>query len=612
MGSDSKRRERDQTESALQFVTAALQTAEQVALLCKPHDITAIHITAAEISHQLGNTAEAVRHLDSAVQRLLSTNLVEALRHPSGPVNALCSCLAVMANLGIRKAEWLEVATAGLASPACHYASDLVGKGGGLELLVKRAAPCVWGAATTDLGFEIIATQVLIQHEALLTGMRAAVFAEVASALQGPVPQAARVEGLVVALVALVAQNCLTGWIHYDTPDVPLPPAESDEPLLKQYLRSFATLLYVPEASSVQLLREAVERPGDSLTQRVAEKMKKAAPVLALSWQSQGSSGAVDDTVLEEFYDSNVYPVWVNLGTANLPVFASYLEYLKCYLPPSVGSRCKWAESDERILVAGCGSGHQLALVLSQYSATKHVKGIDLSRANLAFAEERLGTCFARHKSRYSLEHDDLTSHVSCDVRPAEFEAYDVIECCGVLHHCKDPEAALTALMRRLKPGGVLHLGVYSAAGTEPVRECIRFLQGKLGLHEGFCPTREKIQEIREFVDSLPSSNPAKGVLRSQLSYYAAAPFRDMLFHPRAHYFTLRELRSLTESVGLELLSLTFDSNASDVAARFKYMSVAQDEEMRSWDAWQKVESAGIMQALPWHNLLLRKSSKPC
>ena len=41
-------------------------------------------------------------------------------------------------------------------------------------------------------------------------------------------------------------------------------------------------------------------------------------------------------------------------------------------------------------------------------------------------------------------------------------DAYDVIECSGVLHHMQDPAKGLASLNRKLKPGGYIKIGLYS------------------------------------------------------------------------------------------------------------------------------------------------------
>ena len=287
-------------------------------------------------------------------------------------------------------------------------------------------------------------------------------------------------------------------------------------------------------------------------------------------------------------------------------MYDSYLAYLKAYLPKPLSKNLSWTPSAERVLIAGCGSGHQMALALAQYTKTPLVKGIDLSRVNLRYAAERLAATepAGGGRRRWALEQGDLS-----DAPPAgEAEAYDVAECCGVLHHCKDPTAALRALLRRVKRGGVVVLGVYAAAGTEPVRKCIDYVYETFKVSEASTPSLAQIREVREGVCGLPTSHPARRVLEGQLSFHSAAPFCDMLFHPRAHYFTLPELRKLTEDVGAELLAMSFDSCQADISARLKYATAEPaDETMRAWAAWEEVERKGVLQSLPWHNLILRK-----
>ena len=46
---------------------------------------------------------------------------------------------------------------------------------------------------------------------------------------------------------------------------------------------------------------------------------------------------------------------------------------------------------------------------------------------------------------------------------------YDRIECTGVLHHLKDPEAGFRRLAACLKPGGVIQVMVYAEGNREDI-----------------------------------------------------------------------------------------------------------------------------------------------
>src|SRR6266436_7875144 len=98
------------------------------------------------------------------------------------------------------------------------------------------------------------------------------------------------------------------------------------------------------------------------------------------------------------------------------------------------------------VLDVGCGMG-RFAEVASRWGA--RVVGIDLSAAAEVAAK--------------NLADRDFTAF-QADVFALPFapESFDVIYSIGVLHHTPDCEAAVKALVKHLKPGGVLVVWLYS------------------------------------------------------------------------------------------------------------------------------------------------------
>src|SRR4051812_28659320 len=105
---------------------------------------------------------------------------------------------------------------------------------------------------------------------------------------------------------------------------------------------------------------------------------------------------------------------------------------------------------DARIAEVGCGTG-QMSLYLAR--ADRLVVGCDLARASLA-----LGAGAAR---RYGV---DQVRFVECDLTqlPLKEGAFDLVYCSGVLHHTPDPAAAFAAIVKAVKPGGHVILGLYN------------------------------------------------------------------------------------------------------------------------------------------------------
>jgi SAM-dependent methyltransferase len=105
-----------------------------------------------------------------------------------------------------------------------------------------------------------------------------------------------------------------------------------------------------------------------------------------------------------------------------------------------------------RILDAGCGTG-QLALFLSMLG--RRVVGIDLSHASLTKGQ--------RFKERFGLQAHFAQMNL---FRPALREAsFDYLFTNGVLHHTADAPGGFRSLLRLLKPGGIVVVGLYNSYG---------------------------------------------------------------------------------------------------------------------------------------------------
>jgi SAM-dependent methyltransferase len=95
-----------------------------------------------------------------------------------------------------------------------------------------------------------------------------------------------------------------------------------------------------------------------------------------------------------------------------------------------------------RVLEAGCGTGAQTEALL-RHSPGAVLTSIDVSDASLAVARARIGD-------------DARVSFVRADIAALPFPPgqFDHVFVCFVLEHLPDPEAALAALGRMLRPGG--------------------------------------------------------------------------------------------------------------------------------------------------------------
>jgi SAM-dependent methyltransferase len=132
------------------------------------------------------------------------------------------------------------------------------------------------------------------------------------------------------------------------------------------------------------------------------------------------------------------------------------------------------------VLEAGCGVGAQ-TVILAANSPEAEFISIDVSTESLAEAERKVRE---RGFANVMFEQADI---FDLPFRSADF---DHVFVCFVLEHLRDPEGALRALMRVLKPGGSLtviegdHGSAYfhpdSAAARRAIR-CLIDLQAQAG-----------------------------------------------------------------------------------------------------------------------------------
>lgn len=135
-----------------------------------------------------------------------------------------------------------------------------------------------------------------------------------------------------------------------------------------------------------------------------------------------------------------------------------YFAYGEDYFPviKSLGmSREEFAAfaKDKRALEVGCGGGH-LSAFLSQFFES--VVGADISPHSL---ERARAEAAKRRIKNLEFIQADLFDEAFVN---ANESAFDFVLCYGVLHHTANSSLGYARLVKLLKPGGLLVVGVYS------------------------------------------------------------------------------------------------------------------------------------------------------
>ncbi len=217
-----------------------------------------------------------------------------------------------------------------------------------------------------------------------------------------------------------------------------------------------------------------------------------------------------------------------------------------------------------RALVAGGGTGDatiMLAQQLADYGPDGKVVYLDLSSASRSIAESRA--------AERGLTNITFLSGSLLDLPDMGLEPFDYIDCCGVLHHLKEPDAGLSSLAKVLKPGGGMGLMVYATygrSGLYPAQDMLKTLGKDL-------PLKTRVGQARRLLEALPPTNwlrrnPFLGDHRR-----SDAELVDLLLHSQDRAYSVDEVAALVSSAGLNLVSFI-------EPARYRPESYLQDPKL--------------------------------
>ena len=207
------------------------------------------------------------------------------------------------------------------------------------------------------------------------------------------------------------------------------------------------------------------------------------------------------------------------------------------------------------ILEAGCGTG-QMSIVFSRYA--RQIYGIDLSKGSLIEAKQFINSNDIKSVHLFRMNIFKLFF---------EENTFDVIISNGVLHHTYNPKLAFSKLVRVLKPGGIIVIGLYHRYGRiiQKIRQSLikNFGDSFKFLDKRF---REKISDKKKYAWFLDQyKNPSETthtyleVLNwfkvENIEFLSSIPFD---FNPENKLFQKREAKNRFE-IFLNEISLAFN-----------------------------------------------------
>jgi tetratricopeptide (TPR) repeat protein/SAM-dependent methyltransferase len=391
--------------------------------------------------------------------------------------------------------------------------------------------------------------------ERVLTGLRAALLRSASEA-----PRRAELEAGIALFAALARQCFITDYVYAET-DGEREQVEALHDFLDGALRTgtpippssvAALACYVPlhSLASANLLLERRWPPAvdELLTQQVREPMAVRQYRASLQRLT-----AIEDPIsrtVREQYEENPYPTWTKLAPAD--AWPSIGAYVRNLFPLAQFERADNPDSD--ILVAGCGTGQQ-SIETAQRFPHVRLLAVDLSSASLAYARMRTE---AARVSNISYAQADLLQLGTID------QTFDMIETTGVLHHLDDPMRGWRVLLSRLRPNGLMRLGLYSRLARTDVRAARAWIAER-----GYQATADDIWRCRQEIIALGSSAEFAWLSTSP-DFASTSACRDLLFHANERQLGLIDIRSFLVDENLAFLGFELEERVlQQCRARF-------------------------------------------
>lgn len=226
-----------------------------------------------------------------------------------------------------------------------------------------------------------------------------------------------------------------------------------------------------------------------------------------------------------------------------------------------------WTRSPKRLLIAGCGTGHEAAIWASRFPAAD-ITAIDISSVSLDYARTR---CARLGYDNIRFELLDLHQVSKLDIR------FDVIVCSGVLHHLARPEEGWAALAGTLADDGIMRIMVYSRIA-------------RLGL-QGL---RSKLADLVEKPIDDDVLRAARARLIAQTpqrltngDYFTLAGIKDLLFNAHEDLFDIPRIERGITGLGFQLLSFSLPLACPPKEYRKRF---PHDPLRRDFSAWRTLE----------------------
>ncbi len=259
------------------------------------------------------------------------------------------------------------------------------------------------------------------------------------------------------------------------------------------------------------------------IVQQVEEPLQERR--IATTMPALTAIGGDISRAVREHYESNPYPRWVKAGPPVQPAV------------PAEGGAAP------EVLIAGCGTGLS-TIELARQAGDARILAIDLSLASLSYAK-RMAQKFGIANVEFA--HADITELGSVG------RSFDFIDASGVLHHLADPWHGWRVLLRMLRPGGIMQVGLYSALARQNIVAARALIAAR-----GYPATPDGIRQCRQ--DIIASDDPLLKSVTQWADFFSMDECRDLLFHVQEHRIGLPEIRTFLADNGAQFSGFILDA----------------------------------------------------
>lgn len=345
-------------------------------------------------------------------------------------------------------------------------------------------------------------------------------------------------------------------------------PLEASEPHLAS-IALMASYLPLSEWERASEVLELTESGAELLHGVVRQQLLEPLRELELRDRIPTSQPVQDATSQEvrAMYEEHPYPRWSRLDTVKPQSVSGIMEK---FFPSGDFSDFDSLERPT-ILVAGCGTGYHLLLTYRRFENAR-LMGVDLSLSSLGFAYRKM--------LEAGIEDVALLQADILELADWE-ESFDIIESSGVLHHMADPRKGWEILRDRLRPGGLMKIGLYSELARRPIVAARDFVDDG-----GFADDEDGIRAARQAL--IAAGGSVVEGLRIARDFFSLHEFRDLVFHVQEHRFDLGQIEEIVEELGLEFLGFIFEGQETTKRFKERFPDPGSEANLAYWRAFEE------------------------